>query len=1569
VAAVLQDENACGYPPEQLLILHDDTATKEGILRALDKLAITTTSESTIFLFYCGHGALGTDGNYHLFSHDVQLQDGRVVAGTGVSEAEVLEKLRAIQAQRLLMIIDACYSGHISPSRAPQVATRHVRLTNPPEETVMALLGTGSGRIIITSCRESQVSYIGWGTLSIFTQVLVDALRGKGVRNNQGMISAFSLYEQLYAEVKAVVAAQIHAVQEPELTILKGVGPFAVSLYKGASSLGEFVPEPLPEGSAVRETSPEDSAVKILTQGVTADYVVRIENFLSEYLVGAANQPVPFGGRDSDLDTLNTWLDDEDASPYLLLTAPAGRGKSALLANWSQQLLTKDNLEIVFIPISIRFSTNLFTVAFAVLAARLAFLHGEKVPTGNMTGDMWYGLAGSYLSRPLSDNRRLLIILDGLDEAADWRAGPSLFPLDPHSSNPNLRVVVSTRFLAGDTSQEPWLNRLGWNRQGLAYCPNLAPLSIEGVADVLIRMGFPLDQLGKQVDIVSQLFRLSEGDPLLVRLYVDDLWSRGKTEPHLRPTDLGTIPPGLNGYFKQWWDYQRELWGDKAPLKEQYVQVLLNLLACALGPLTQTDLLYLAPEEANFNAWILEEALQPLMRYIIGDGREQGYVFSHPRLGIYLYCERLTPVEREQWEGRFLNWGRNTLISLNEGRLEPNHAPSYLIQYYGAHLERMQANVESFSVLVSDGWRQAWYTLEGAYSGFLNDVARAWRVVGKISADAINIGNLAPLIGDEVLFTLCRVSVNTLAKNIPSRLLIELIEQDIWTSSQALTYTRSISDQVRRVETFITLIPKIKSQSEQEQVIWECLEIIQVFLNSSYRASGLLVLLSNYLPYRLLKEALSIAHTVKDVKERIATSAEIIGKLPTSEQKSNLLELLALARTNSNHEYELKILLSLIPYLSGSEQEDAFESILNVIQLQHGYWQYKLIDVLPVLSSTYRSKILAKVQNIKEESDRISGLIELIPYMPNELMADVLQLAQILPERTSFYSSYPVFNRNQAVIRTLRNSPAEQWPMVNDIAQMFDRKENQAEVLIALATHARSPLREVFLLQSLDILKQLRSTDDTDELWVQLLPQLNEIGYQEDALFLTKNIRHQYREHHRSKVIVSLAPYLSEPLLEQAFIIVRKLQHHSSWSRAMVALIPKHAELVDPIKALEMVHELFNIDMDLSWYSPKAWAIAKIIAFLPESLQTQALDEALTAIRKMWVKSRFDHDTNPRAEVMMRFLNVLPEKFKRKVVMETLAEVQTIRDDDHQAVMLTQLSPYLSEVLLIVALSAARSASSESHRARALRQIIPFLPDELLPEALKAARSIQTSSHRVTVLNLLTSRSTNVIQSKLLRAAKKTRSVKFRIQALLDVLPSLPHNLQQQTVGEILEILPLFNSRQRHLQIDALIALEPYLSGSLKYNVFSKTLKSIQEIQTKKLRIALLARLAPYLPDSLESQDVKDAVKDSVSTPVRNLSHNSDKETKNKKSSRIPEDLLNILTVNNIEEQTKAFNQLPRIKLYSLWQDSLNNIIESSRKEALEDLGLLAPVIFYLGGDHAIETAFHAVQTVEQWWP
>src|SRR5262245_59039993 len=83
VATVLRDQQFCGYPPEQVTLLSDAAASREGVLAALDTLAAQAGESDTVFVFYAGHGEYGDDG-YYLTTHDSSVQNRKVVAGSGL---------------------------------------------------------------------------------------------------------------------------------------------------------------------------------------------------------------------------------------------------------------------------------------------------------------------------------------------------------------------------------------------------------------------------------------------------------------------------------------------------------------------------------------------------------------------------------------------------------------------------------------------------------------------------------------------------------------------------------------------------------------------------------------------------------------------------------------------------------------------------------------------------------------------------------------------------------------------------------------------------------------------------------------------------------------------------------------------------------------------------------------------------------------------------------------------------------------------------------------------------------------------------------------------------------------------------------------------------------------------------------------------------------------------------------------------------------------------------------------------------------------------------------------------
>src|SRR5262245_20590295 len=109
VAKLLADPNYCAYPAKQVMLLTDADATRKNILAGLDSLSSSSDTD-TLTLFYSGHGHYGEDG-YYLTTFDTEIVDHKVVAGTGVREVELLDRLNKIKAGRALLIFNACHSG------------------------------------------------------------------------------------------------------------------------------------------------------------------------------------------------------------------------------------------------------------------------------------------------------------------------------------------------------------------------------------------------------------------------------------------------------------------------------------------------------------------------------------------------------------------------------------------------------------------------------------------------------------------------------------------------------------------------------------------------------------------------------------------------------------------------------------------------------------------------------------------------------------------------------------------------------------------------------------------------------------------------------------------------------------------------------------------------------------------------------------------------------------------------------------------------------------------------------------------------------------------------------------------------------------------------------------------------------------------------------------------------------------------------------------------------------------------------------------------------------------------
>ena len=182
------------------------------------------------------------------------MAEGKVINQSGVRQDELLKKIKAIPARRMLLVFNACHSGAVSPG---VLGDEEETGQSVLQDVAGALLSAGEGRIIMTACREEQKSYYERGDntpMTIFTQKLVAGLNGQDIQARKGTIGVFDT-------VCGTVYSKYKLTQEPELTVCKGVGVMAVALYPGQAQQGELGAEDRPGdlGRAVHELDAEQS--------------------------------------------------------------------------------------------------------------------------------------------------------------------------------------------------------------------------------------------------------------------------------------------------------------------------------------------------------------------------------------------------------------------------------------------------------------------------------------------------------------------------------------------------------------------------------------------------------------------------------------------------------------------------------------------------------------------------------------------------------------------------------------------------------------------------------------------------------------------------------------------------------------------------------------------------------------------------------------------------------------------------------------------------------------------------------------------------------------------------------------------------------------------------------------------------------------------------------------------------------------------------------------------------------------------------------------------------------------
>lgn len=248
VAAVLLDPDYCGYPEANMRTLLGEQAHIEAIRTALRNLARGSALAETIIVYFSGHGGqayIDEAWQAYLCPRGANVSD---LPGTAISATELSKALGAIAAKRLVVILDMCFAGGAAEPKSRLLAGRWKTGWSDDEYDV---LSRGSGRVIIASSKEDQVSYVRrQGDMSVFTYHLVQALRGGAAIRDDGLIRVLDTYSYVSDAVQGDEPSQ-----EPVLKAHNLAGNFPLALAARRPPAPEH-PAPQPQRQPQHHETP-----------------------------------------------------------------------------------------------------------------------------------------------------------------------------------------------------------------------------------------------------------------------------------------------------------------------------------------------------------------------------------------------------------------------------------------------------------------------------------------------------------------------------------------------------------------------------------------------------------------------------------------------------------------------------------------------------------------------------------------------------------------------------------------------------------------------------------------------------------------------------------------------------------------------------------------------------------------------------------------------------------------------------------------------------------------------------------------------------------------------------------------------------------------------------------------------------------------------------------------------------------------------------------------------------------------------------------------------------------------
>jgi hypothetical protein len=840
-----------------------------------------------------------------------------------------------------------------------------------------------------------------------------------------------------------------------------------------------------------------------------------------------------------------------------------------------------------------------------------------------------------------------------------------------------------------------------------------------------------------------------------------------------------------------------------------------------------------------------------------------------------------------------------------------------------AYLEALESAVESAVCANS-------FLEKDRKDSFLENIIAAWEEAEKeyINGEYLSKSKAIAL---QLRYALITSSFRTFANDYSDELLVFLAKNKRWKAEQCLAYISQRRNDDQELEVLAKITPyypekllskvlKLAESIDSDSKVWAIIELLTHFPENQRLKQLCLDNLSliNDLDYQvdaltsmakaipdsddILLLALEKVNDIEEELERVSALEKIASLAPKS--LIVIANILKIIKELSDLSLQIESIEKVLPYVDDVFFPEFITEVTNSMDLGQDeiYLASQFANILAIESckrkpeAEERFNILAQalsmVSLIPEPKHKAKALIQIGPYLPNELLLDYLAISNDIEENVlvlwavrdhisannlpgilelllrlprvdgveaEIQEGFETFGRIYEFIKHIVKIsvlPVEVWFELLDVIKVFPNQFWIYYVFAQIAHLLPDELQE----------KTREVANSIDEISIKSLT-LNIVAKRYPEI-LPDVLNFVYANNHGSSIATSLKDLAiaypdDQELLNQALNEIRAITDHKDKTEHLVELALNFTHLVP--EALECVKR----QKEKIWRNPN---LDKLIPVASADLLDEILIVArainndhlafLTVIKNLIVHA--PQEFTP--EIFDLFSTLYEDSDKQEAICLLcphlpidlfplfLNEIDKIHDEYYKCQALNEviislkgqiLPKYLTEILLIV-----RSFKKSKFRAKLLRKIANFAPD-VWSEAVRDVRLIENVSEKVKALTEFLSFSPSLRQEMLEIAL----GIEDRVKRALALVELVPYERSNQLINNIFEIINDISdlySKERVLE-----KLLPYLSNSVRQQLLPKVLE-LTLLNKDNKAVINTGIVLPYLSSNLFEQLLDD---------------------------------------------------------------------------------------------------------------